>query len=82
MNEVKTKRGRRRWPWLVPLLLGLAGVAGAVVRNRMTHQAEPGRLPSRPAAQPNSQYRDQVATGRSPTGNGVVRAERPSAGTD
>jgi hypothetical protein len=28
------------------------------------------------------QYRDQVATGRSPTGNGVVRAQRPSAGDD
>ena len=75
-------RHRRRWTWLVPLLVGIAGVTSAVVRNRRPRQAELERLPIRPTEQPTPHYRDQVATGRSPTGNGVVRAERPSASTD
>lgn len=93
VNEVETEhsigpqpgarpRHRRRWAWLVPLLLGIAGVTGAVVRNRRPRQVERQRLPIRPTGQPTPQYRNQVATGRSPIGNGVVRAERPSAGTD
>lgn len=98
VNEVRTKhstghstgpqparaqpRRRRRWPWLVPLLLGIAGVTGAVVRNSRPRQTKLERLPTRSTGQPTLKYRDQVATGRSPTGNGVVRAERPSADAD
>jgi hypothetical protein len=82
VNEVKTERSIRRWPWVVSLLLGIAGVAGAVLRHRRLPRHALERLALRPGEQPTLPYRDQVATGRAPTGNGVVRAERRSAGTD
>ena len=72
----------RRWRWVVPLLLGIAGVAGVVLRNRRQPRLDPEWLTVRPAERGSGQYRDQVATGQSPTGNGVVRAQRPSAGND
>ena len=75
-------RRRRRWRWVVPLLLGIVGVVGAVVRNRRLAQPTPEWWPIRPAEPPTWQYRDQVATGHSPICNGVVRAERPSASAD
>jgi hypothetical protein len=55
------------------LLLGLAGVAGAVVRGRLA-STQPDQVSIRPAEHQAWRYRDDVAAGRAPTGNGVVRA--------
>ncbi len=82
MNEAKTQGSIRRWRWVVPLLLGIAGVAGVVLRNRRQSRRDPEWLAIRQVERGTGQYRNQVATGQSPTGNGVVRAQRPSAGND
>jgi hypothetical protein len=82
VNEVKTQGTIHRWRWVVPLLLGIAGVAGVVLRNRRQPRLDPEWLTARQVERGSGQYRDQVATGQSPTGNGVVRAQRPSAGND
>jgi len=75
-----TRGPARRWPWAVALLVGIAALAGAVVRNRgLTHRERPA---IRLFDQPSPQYREQVASGRSPIGNGVIRADHPSGGTD
>ncbi|MFY9805883.1 MAG: hypothetical protein WAK86_01285 [Pseudonocardiaceae bacterium] len=79
---MKTERSIRRWLWAISLLFGIAGVAGAVLRNRRLSRPAPERLMIRPVEQPTLRYREQVATGRAPTGNGVVRTERPSTGLD
>jgi hypothetical protein len=78
VNEVTTTRAiraqrRRRWPWALTLLLGLVGVAGAVVRGRLA-SAQPDQVSIQPAEHETWRYRDAVAAGRAPTGNGVVRA--------
>jgi hypothetical protein len=82
VNEAKTQGSIGRWRWVVPLLLGIAGVAGVVLRNRRQPRPDPEWLTIRQVGRATGQYRDQVATGQSPTGNGVVRAQRPSAGND
>ena len=82
MNEAKTHGSIRRWRWVVPLLLGIAGVAGVLLRNRRQPRLDPEWLTVRQVERRSGRYRDQVATGQSPTGNGVVRAQRPSAGND
>ncbi|MCU1608784.1 MAG: hypothetical protein JWM45_700 [Pseudonocardiales bacterium] len=82
MNDAKAQGSIRRWGWVVPLLLGIAGVAGVVLRNRRQSRPDREWLATRTVERATVQYRDQVATGRSPTGNGVVRAQRPSAGDD
>lgn len=90
VNQMETQRALRthgrRWPWVVALLIGITALTGAVVRNRGLMQREPkgesGQPGIRLVEQPSTQYRDQVASGRSPTGNGVVRADHPSSGTD
>lgn len=86
VNEVNATRshparGQGHWPWVVTVLLGILGVAGAVVRNRW-QSSKPKRFAVRPDDQLTWRYRDQVATGRSPTGNGVVRAHRRPGGDD
>ncbi len=82
MNEAKTQGSIRRWRWVVPLLLGIAGVAGVVLRNCRQPRHDPEWLAIRQVERVTGQYRNQVATGQFPTGNGVVRAQRPSAGND
>jgi hypothetical protein len=82
VNEVMRQRTVRRWPWVVSMLLGIVGVAAAVLRKRRLPRLEPEWLAIRPDERSTGQYLDQVTTGRSPTGNGIVRAQRPSAGTD
>lgn len=69
-------RRRRRWPWMVLLLFGIAGVAGAAVLTRRPQQTEPEELPIQPARAVNSASNDQDAIGRAPSGNGVVSADR------
>jgi hypothetical protein len=86
VNEVNATRshparGQGHWPWVVTVLLGILGVAGAVVRNRW-QSSKPKRFAVRPDDQLTWRYRDQVATGRSPTGNGVVRAHHRPGGDD
>ena len=86
VNEVNATHpdpGRRRshWPWVVTVLLGIVGVAGAVVRNRW-QSPKPGRSAVRTHDQLTSQYRDEVTTGRSPIGNGVVRVHHRPGGDD
>ncbi|HKS51641.1 MAG TPA: hypothetical protein VJS67_07195 [Pseudonocardiaceae bacterium] len=66
-------RRRSHWPWVVTVLFGIVGVASAVVRSRWP-SSKPKRSPVRPDHQLTWRYREAVATGRSPTGNGVVRA--------
>lgn len=63
-------------------LCGLAGLAGAVLSHRRRRRDELEHLAIQLAGQPSNRYRDEVATGRSPSGNGVVRTERPSAGNE
>ena len=75
-------RRRRRWPWMVLLLFGIAGVAGAAVLTRRPQQTEPEELPVHPARAVNSSYNDEAAMGSSPTGNGVVSAGRSSSSAD
>lgn len=82
MNEAKAQGSIGRWRWVVPLLLGIAGVAGVVLRNRRQPRRDPEWLAIRQVERGTGQYRNQVASGQSPTGNGVVRAQRPSAGND
>jgi hypothetical protein len=82
VNEAKTQGSIRRWRWVVPLLLGIAGVAGVLLRNRRQPRLDPEWLTARQVERGAGQYRDQVATGQSPTGNGVVRVQRRSAGND
>ncbi|MGH3572161.1 MAG: hypothetical protein ACRDUW_10075 [Pseudonocardiaceae bacterium] len=82
MNEARTQGSIRRWRWVVLLLLGIAGVASVVLRNRRQPRRDPEWLAIRQVERVTGQYRNQVATGQSPTGNGVVRAQRPSAGND
>ncbi|MBA2471871.1 MAG: hypothetical protein H0V41_06360 [Pseudonocardiales bacterium] len=53
-----------------------------VLRARRLPRPEPEWLAIRPVERSTVQYRDQVATGRSPTGNGIARAHCPPAGTD
>ena len=79
---MKTHGSIRRWRWVVALLLGIAGVAGVLLRNRRQPRLDPEGLAVRQVERGSGRYRDQVATGQSPTGNGVVRAQRPSAGND
>lgn len=86
VNEVHATRpdpARRRshWPWVVTVFLGIVGVAGAVVRNRL-QSSKPGRSAAQTHDQLTSRYRDEVATGRSPIGNGVVRAHHRPGGDD
>lgn len=75
-------RRRRRWPWMVLLLFGIAGVAGAAVLTRRPQQTESEELPIHPARPVNSAYNDQDAVGRAPSGNGVVSAGRSSSSAD
>ena len=75
-------RRRRRWPWMVLLLFGIAGVAGAVVLTRRPQQSEPEELPIHPARTENSAYNDQDAIARVPSGNGVVSAGHSSSSAD
>ncbi|MFN2478598.1 MAG: hypothetical protein ABR615_05435 [Pseudonocardiaceae bacterium] len=78
MNEVKT----RRWPWVVSLLLASRGSRRRGAARPAAAAARARGLAIRPVERWTVQYRDQVATGRSPTGNGIARAHRPPAGTD
>lgn len=73
---------RRRWLWLVGGFLVIAGAAGAVVLARRPQEIEPDPLPLRPVREPGSRDSDPDATLGSPTNNGMVGVERPSAGTD
>lgn len=75
-------RRRRRWPWMVLLLFGIVGVAGAAVLTRRPQQTEPEDFPLHPARAVNSGYNDQDAIGRAPSGNGVVSAGRSSSSAD
>jgi hypothetical protein len=77
-----TSGRRRRWPWMVLLLFGIAGAAGAAVLTRRPQQTEPKGLPVHPARAANPPYNDEDAMGSSPTGNGVVSAGRPSSSAD
>ena len=64
---------------MVTVLLGILGVAGAVMRNRW-QTSKPKRFAVLPDDQLTSRYRNEIATGRSPIGNGVVRAHhRPGS---
>lgn len=74
-------RSRSRWPWVVTLLFGIAGVAGAVVRNRW-QSLKTERFAVRSAEQLTRRYREGVATGRAPIGNGVVRVQHRPGGDD
>ena len=82
MNEGMTQRCIRRWPWAISMLLGIAGVAALVLRKRRSPRPAMEWSAIRPAERSAVRYRDQVATGRSPTGNGIVRAQRPPSGSD
>ncbi|HEY6422826.1 MAG TPA: hypothetical protein VIY28_06175 [Pseudonocardiaceae bacterium] len=75
-------RRRRRWPWLILLLLGIAGAAGAAALTRGPRQFEPELLDPQPGRGPGSRHSGQDAPQGSPSGNGVVRAERSSPGTE
>ena len=66
---------------MVTVLLGILGVAGAVVRNRW-QTSQPKRFAVRSDDQLTSRYRNEIATGRSPLGNGVVRAHHHPGGDD
>lgn len=48
-----------------------------VLRARRLPRPEPEWLAIRPVERSTVQYRDQVATGRTPTGNGIARAHCP-----
>lgn len=82
MNAPRSHRaGRRnRWPWVVTLLLGIVGLAGAVVRNR-SQSLEAERFAVRSAEPLTRPHRDEVSAG-SPIGNGVVRAQHRPGGND
>jgi hypothetical protein len=82
VNEAKTQGSIHRWRWVVPLLLGIAGAVSVVLRNRRQLRLDPEWLTARQVERGPGHYRNQVATEQSPTGNGVVRAQRPSAGND
>jgi hypothetical protein len=75
-------RRRRRWPWMVLLLFGIAGAVGAAVLTRRPQQTEPDGLSIHPARTVNSSYNDQDAMASSPAGNGVVSAGRSSSSAD
>jgi hypothetical protein len=81
VNAMGSDPARRRshWPWAVTVLFGIVGVASAVVRNRW-QASKPQRIAIQPDDHLTWRYRDQVATGRSPTGNGVVRAHPQHSG--
>jgi len=66
---------------VVTALLGIVGVAGAMVRNRW-QSPKSVRSAVRTQDQLTSRYRHEVATGRSPVGNGVVRAHHRPGGDD
>jgi transposase InsO family protein len=63
-------------------LCGLAGLAAAALSRRRRRRDRLEQLAIQLAGQPSGRYRDGVTTGRSPSGNGIVRTERPSASTD
>lgn len=65
---------RNRWAWALTLLLGIVGAAAALVRNRRAAPAA-GQFVARPE-QVMWRSPDEVATGHSPMGNGVVRAQQ------
>ncbi|MGH3794274.1 MAG: hypothetical protein ACRDSP_05240 [Pseudonocardiaceae bacterium] len=73
---------RRRWPWLVLLLFAVAGIAGAVVLTRRPREIEPDTFFDPSPREPGSRDSDPDPGGGSVAGNGVVGAERPTAGTD
>jgi hypothetical protein len=83
VNEVKatpsvSTRHRGTWRWALTLLLGIAGIAGAVMRHRRDRsRLEQFVVP--PPDQLTWRFRE-AATERSPIGNGVVRTHRPPAG--
>lgn len=83
MNATRSHPAPRRshWPWVVTALLWIVGVAGAVMRKRW-QSAKLKRFVARPPDQLAWQYRDQVASGRSPIGNGVVRVHHRPGGND
>ncbi|HEY3894735.1 MAG TPA: hypothetical protein VGL88_05135 [Pseudonocardiaceae bacterium] len=73
-------RPHRRWPWVASLLLAVVGIVGAVARGR--RRLPPERFGRHEVAHLVPEYRDQVASGRSPTANGVVRVHGRPSGTD
>jgi hypothetical protein len=81
LDPAPVKR-RRRWPWLLMLLLAVGGAAAAVLLTRRPQETEPEPfLPPR-SREPGSRDSDPNGTWGSPTANGAVSAERPSASTD
>jgi hypothetical protein len=79
VNATGPQPARRHWPWVVTVLLGIVGVVSAVLRNRW-QSSKSYRFALRPDDQLVLRYREEVAAGRSPIGNGVVRAHhRPAA---
>lgn len=79
---------RRYWPWLVLVFVVIAGAVGAVILGRRPQEIEPDPLPLRPVREPGSRDSDPAAIADpdtiagSPTSNGIVGVEHPSAGTD
>ena len=79
---------RRHWWWLVLTFLVIGGAVGAAVLARRPQEIEPDPLPLRPVREPGSRDSDPAAGGDpdaiagSPTSNGMVGVERPSASTD
>ncbi|HEY2763497.1 MAG TPA: hypothetical protein VGJ13_05710 [Pseudonocardiaceae bacterium] len=82
--EPEPPRRRRRWPWLVLLLFGIAGIAGAAILARRPREIESEDFYDADATsrEPGSRDSDPDAGWGSAAGNGVVGVERPSASTD
>lgn len=79
--EPEQPRHRRRWPWLVLLLLGVVA-AGAAILTRRPYETEPEPVAASLAREPGSRNSDPDTTAGSSAGNGVVGVERPSASAD
>lgn len=73
---------RRRWPWLVLVIVGIVGAVGAVILARRPQQIEPDPLQLRPVREPGSRDSDPDAVEGSAASNGMVGVEHPSAGID
>lgn len=79
---------RRRWSWLILTFVVIAGAVGAAILARRPQEIEPDPRQLRPVREPGARDSDPAVGGDpeaaagSPTSNGMVGVEHPSAGTD
>ncbi|MGH3911878.1 MAG: hypothetical protein ACRDTC_00485 [Pseudonocardiaceae bacterium] len=80
--EPEPPRRRRRWLWLVLLVVGVVGAVGAAILTRRPREIEPEPFRPSLAREPGSRDSDPDINSGTRASNGIVGAQHPSASTD